>query len=214
MSNYSDNKNYTKRALYLLFSKYLKLFIFAFLLLIFLISFVFIISPKYTKMKNTANALKEEKGSQIDSLDQYLSRLMAFNRSQNSIRESASNIDSLDKILPEKDNSEDLIIVIDSIIKNRKLSLTSISVGEDTAQGKKQNTRVKTGGPAKDDNIFPEKVKKINFDLSIEGVDYDSMKSLVSDFEKSLRFFDISDINFTDGQSNMTIKLSAYYFQS
>ncbi len=214
MSNYNDNKNYNKRVLYLLFSKYLKLFIFAFLLLIFIVSFVFIISPKYTKMKNTANALKEEKGSQIDSLDQYLSRLIAFNRSQNSIRASVSNIDSLDKILPEKDNSEDLVIVIDSIIKNRKLSLTSISIGEDAAQSKKQNTRVKTGSPVKDANIFPEKVKKINFDLSIEGVDYDSMKALVSDFERSLRFFDISNIEFTDGQGDMTLKLSAYYFQS
>lgn len=213
MSEFNDNKNINKRIVALLFSKYLKEFILLFLLILFVLSILFVVKPKYTKMKSASDILLNEKKDQLDSLDQYLKKLMNFNRSYRNITSANSDVENINKLIPEKNDFEDLIVMVDSMVRSRKLSLVSVGIEGDAVQ--KTATRIKTE-PATDDisDDFPEKVEKITLKLSVEGADYETMKNLISDFEKSLRLIDVSEISFKDGSKSMSLTITAYYFQS
>lgn len=213
MNNFNENKNFNKRAVELLFFKYLKLITIVFIAIIFILSYFIVLKPRYEKMKNHSGVIINEKENELKVFEKYLGELKDFNESYEKI--SSSDMENMNKVIPNKNDYEDLVVVVNDIVSNRGLELSSVSVGN-VASKYPPSTRVKTTkAVASENNSFKNKIKKIDLSLDISGViDYKKMKILVSDFERSQRLFDINSIDFTDNSDRMSLGISAYYFDT
>jgi Tfp pilus assembly protein PilO len=144
------------------------------------------------------------KTDELQKLEIYLNRLIIFNRSFNGISE--LDKERLEKTIPENNNYEDLISMFENIVNNRGLRLTSIFI--DDVKGKIVSKRTKI---TEEDSILPEGVSEINFSISVSGTNYETMKDLISDFEKNLRIVDIKSVDFSN-LSSLKLEMTAYYF--
>ena len=202
----NSNKIINKRKIALLIFKYSKAMTIIILLLIFTLSYLFIISPKYKRIQKTSDRLAMEKMDELQKLDIYLNRLKNFNKSFRNI--SPIDRERVEKIIPENNDYEDLIILVEDIVNDRNLVLDSIKFN--SLETVVVNRRAKA---AEDESDLPENIDKINFSVTISGVDYVMIKKIILDFERSLRLMDIQDVDFADG-SSLDLEIDSYYFKS
>ncbi len=204
----SPNKSSNKRKLALIFFRYSRLFTIVLLLFIFVLSYLFVIGPKYKKMKKTSEYLTGIRMDELNKLETYLERLKNFNKSYKNVSE--LDRERMNKIIPSTNNYEDLLVEIEDIVNNRGLVLRSVSIK--TSKRSPNTSRAKTTVKKEEEtNPSLENIEVLSLSLEINEVDYDSMKELLSDFEMNLRLIDVDSVDFSNGGS-VSLDLKAYYF--
>ncbi|MCK5416166.1 hypothetical protein KAI92_01925 [Candidatus Parcubacteria bacterium] len=136
-------------------------------------------------------------------------------------KKSYERIDRTDKekiinIVPDKLNIEKFFPWMEEIIEGKiiegqihggmGLILDSISIND---------VGVSNASQGEDEDNFQKSIREnigiINLDISISGVDYDSLKSLLAELENNLRLMDIQSVSFSGNQVSLSI--NTYYFK-
>ena len=150
---------------------------------------------KYTKpYYDEIKFLKEEKASLSEALNN--SRELQVLRDDllaqyNGI--SQSDVDRLNKILPSKVRSDDIIVLFEDRARARGFLLKRIDVREMTVKAEDPNAAL--GTP-----LLPYGVIDISFSASGS---YASFLALLADFEKSLQLVDVKSISFSAAESDV-----------
>lgn len=150
---------------------------------------------KYTKpYYDEIKFLKEEKAS--------LSEALINSRELQSLRDdllaqyngiSQGDVDRLNKILPSKVRSDDIIVLFEDRAKAHGFLLKRIDVREAAARTTDPNAPL--GAPLPPYNV-------IDISFSASG-SYVSFLSLLADFEKSLQLIDVNNISFSAAESDV-----------
>ena len=199
------NSILNKRSIALLLFRYSKLLTIIFLLFIFGLSYLFIISPKYVKMQKSSDRMASVKIDELQKLGIYLERLKNFNKSFKDV--SVLDKERMEKIIPQENDYEDLIVLVEDIVNKRGLVLNSISIESVEVVPTRRGSKTK-----EEEAELPENIKKVGFTATISGVNYKIIKDVISDFEKSLRLMDIQDVSFSEG-SSLVLEVNSYYFK-
>ena len=200
----SGNNIFNKRSIALALSKYSKILTIFLLLIIFSSSFIFIIGPKYKKMKSVSNLLTIAKTDELQRLEIYLDRLKKFNKSYKDV--SVLDREKINKTIPEDIDRENLITMVEDLVKNRGLTLQSIRIGKEKISVSRRKKAEKEPG-------ISENIGILSFAIEIPEMDYEMAKKLIIDFEKNLRIMDIQSVEFSEGAS-LILEINSYYFKS
>ena len=154
--------------------------------------------------------LRAESGAISDNL----ARLKEVEASRNKLLETynaiqKSDLERLDKFLPSKANTEDLLVSLENITRERGIVLKNINFaafGENSQQIKLAT--VETAGAV---TALPATPVSYNFDISSS---YEAFRSVLGAFEKNLRLMNLTEVGFTSSDNNVynfSLKATSYY---
>ncbi|KKT40960.1 MAG: hypothetical protein UW30_C0015G0031 [Candidatus Giovannonibacteria bacterium GW2011_GWA2_44_13b] len=119
---------------------------------------------------------------------------------------SKSDLARLEKLLPPKANTEDLLASFETLTRARGIALKSINFSaEVSSQQLAPATQAATGG------VKPP--TQVSYGLSVTG-SYEAFRSLLDAMEKNLRLIDMSEISFVSsdgGALTYSLKAKSYY---
>lgn len=170
------------------FISYFNWLLVVWVLLIIVSGYYFIILPGYNKTSEEIGATVSSQSVLYDNRQQYLTQLLKINDDFKNI--SATQLKRIEALLPSEAGGEELLLQLESIAANNGVLLTSLKF-------------------EKLDEKREVSVLKIN--LSLSGVDYVSVKNLLSAIEKNLRLINVTSLNFTASGGISSLEMEAYY---
>jgi hypothetical protein len=127
-------------------------------------------------------------------------------------------IKKVGQVLPVEPNLPDLMVNLDTLVKNNGFSLVEIdfqivdSAGQEVFSAQNaEPEQVTNEAVAAATTATTKELKTINISLNIEGSSYSGLKSLISQLENNLRLFDVLKFGFTSEGTSLKIELRAYY---
>jgi len=182
--------------LYRLFNKYFKTFAVLIIITIFVLSYLFLIGPKYKDVKEARSVNLKDKVALLASRESYLEDLK--NLTLNYKKISDSELEKINLVLPSGADFPDIFTEIEALAEKDGVFLSAIDISKPVVKLDKKNK-------------LPKDIKHLDISLSFSGGDYETFKKLLDDFEYSIRTFDIKSISFTPDFTSYFIVLSAYY---
>jgi hypothetical protein len=155
-------------------------------------------------MKSVSDLLTIAKTDELQKLEIYLDRLKKFNKSYKDV--SVLDREKINKTIPEDIDRENLITMVEDLVKNRGLTLQSIRIGKEKIPVSRRTKAEKEPG-------ISENIGILSFAIEIPEMDYEMAKKLIIDFEKNLRIMDIQSVEFSEGAS-LILEINSYYFKS
>ena len=206
----------------------------AFIVLIFGIWLV--ILPKYKELSSSGNNLSfEDEQAEYERNQKILEGLKEIKANYQSIKE--EDLDKIEKLLPPKGDEEDLLILVEDIIKKRGGIVGSLSIeeavdnesisqsgitgdfaGEDGMTEEdtglaEDGASIQSSGSASNSGGSSNRVGKIKIAAEAIGVGYSNLKPLLEGFENSLRIMDIKNIDFDPEGEKVSLEIIAYYLK-
>ncbi|MCK5358804.1 MAG: hypothetical protein KAJ48_10445 [Elusimicrobiales bacterium] len=169
--------------------------------LILAVGFLYILRPKYNNIVKGIQLTIEEKENDKVVMERYITRLKSYQESYNSI--SVSDKEAINKMIPEEYDQEELFAYMDNLAKHIGITLNAASINEDK---KKRNTLVLKESEER-------AIQEIEMSLGFSGVDYRSLKQVLSAFENSLRLIDVQTIAFSPDDNSLAVELTTYYIK-
>jgi hypothetical protein len=177
--------------------------------------FIYILKPKYRMIGGEIDTKLAEYRSQLEARDKYLNNLIDLDRTYQKI--SPEDREKINGILPGGADAGELMRQLELIVKSNGGSLSSLNIVENRAKPKTAKAaQGKSKKNAEDlflERKLPEGAEKFQVELTIEGLNYQSMKKLLASFENSVRLMDVEDVSFESAGAKMTVMLSAYYLK-
>lgn len=205
----------TKQRVQIFLGQYFRLVILIMVILIFFGGWFFL-KPKYQQIISLTESQKRKVRSDFEGRKIYLNKLISTINAYNQIDK--SDIAKVNAILPPPNIKETLFPYMDNLMRKNGFLLTSLSVQpimEESGSAKKKSD----SGQAKKDkqvqgDALPKEIGVIKMNMSIAGVDYESLKRLLRIMENNLRLMDISDLGFDLNNETATLALTTYYYNN
>ncbi|MCK5212061.1 hypothetical protein KAJ89_05150 [Candidatus Parcubacteria bacterium] len=165
------------------------------------IGFLYILRPKYNNIvKGIQLTIKERENDKV-VMERYITRLQSYQESYNSV--SNSNKESINKMIPEEYDQEELFAYMDNLAKHIGLTLNAISINS--------NKKKRSVLDLEKDSV--RTIQEIGISLNFSGVDYRTLKQVLAAFENSLRLIDVKNIAFFPGDNSLSVELITYYIK-
>lgn len=214
-----ENKKIVNSSAFVLFNKYLVDYFSVIVIIVVVLVIIFgyfgLLRPKYE------NVVKNNKQYQLDretELEQLNLNIIAYKN----YKKIFDSIDKNDKIkveafLPNKNDSEELLIYMRDVVAKTGLRLIALDI--DTL-GDVGETAVEdisaVEGLSVSDNVQDQEnqnVNEIKINLSVGGINYQSLKSFIYNLERDSRFFEIEEVDFSLSGKTLSLKLKTFYLK-
>ena len=162
---------------------------------IIVVSYLFLIQPKYTAVSEKIKTEDEQRTKELEDLTVYADRLRQYQSKYNGI--SAADKEKIDTLIAGKYLPENIFIDMEKLIFSRGLILNSIDV---SSQGKPSDAETSDSG-----------IGEATIKLDITGVNYEGLKQLLAVIESSLRLLDVKKINFSPDGNTAQLEIATYY---
>jgi len=169
----------------------------------------FVLKPKYDYVvkftENNNSGTEQEYSIRREYLDKIKSLISTYNKV------SAADMKKVDLILAEKGVPEKLFSQIEALAEKNGLLLESLKIEspEEAEESSGINLKKKT----EEAGSLPAEIGILKGTFSIVGVDYFSLKSLISTMENNLMLMDIVNLNFNPDTSSAEFVFHTYYLK-
>lgn len=166
-------------------------------ILILILSFLFLLNPKYNEVKVSGALNLEAKQEALSNKETYLTQLKSLEKNYGLL--SKSDISKIDNILPSKEDVPGLLVQIEEIAETNNFNLLSLDISpvQNLAKSKQKSL-----------------INQLLITATIEGGEYSDLKLFLNQLESNLRLFDVKSLNFTSGSNLYTLNISTYYLAS
>jgi hypothetical protein len=207
----------------------------SFLALMFLEAIAFSALGYFIFVKNARVQLAAAQIALIDqkaSFSRILSQYNGFYEIDNLYRQlDTETVKKIPAALPTKPSLSDLMINLETLIKNNGFDMLGVEFQVVDEQGKELlNVRNPSGpdlidaeadmagaenitaNPLALENFSSRQLNTINITLDVKGNGYLGFKSLITQLENNLRLVDITDFSFNAEDTGFKLTLKSYYF--
>ncbi|MFA6393921.1 MAG: hypothetical protein WCW25_03575 [Patescibacteria group bacterium] len=178
---------------------------------------LFLLKPKYEK----ARAEME-----TDLLRKEIERSRQDLKKMNAVSGIFAGISDEEKekvaaIIPYQENFENLLPLIETIVRKNGLVIVSLDVAKEEEQlFKTRQEQLEEQTEAENSAEFvtgekeslPPEIGEIKINLTVGGADYRGFKSLLANFESNLRLMDVTNVGFTEGK-NVSLEMYTYFLK-
>jgi len=192
-------------------------------LIIVFIGYFYVLNPKYKNIIKNNELHQSYKKKEITQLIGAVENYQNYKKIYDAIP--ANDKAKINSFLPNKDDSEELLIYIRNMMTRGGYKLLSLEVGPFT---KKNEVAAATVSPAANKSA----IKKLNADqsepgtgqatttkemgiidisLKVGGLNYSALKNFFQFVERDARFFDIENVDFSLSDGVADLRLKAYY---
>lgn len=164
------------------------------------------VSQEYSAVKADLISRQEE----LNQLTQRLNNFSTINKLYNSLNPEL--ISKAGSILPSSPDLSNLMVNLDTLVKNNGFSLTGVEFqivdgkGKEVFRGKNASEAEAAAAS------LPRELKSVGINLEIKGSSYGGLKNLIVQLENNLRLFDVQKFGFSAESSSLEIGLKSYYF--
>lgn len=169
-------------------------------ILIFALSYYFVLEPKYQQVGLGGQYNLDSLTEELDKRKVYLEELKKLEANYEKI--SQDEIEKLEKILPAKKDIPGLFVQFQALAEKHGFLLTSISIN-DIPQNEKDTQKVAN-------------LSRLSISLNLIGRgsgSYDEIKSFLSTIEYNMRLFDVNSVYFSPDSPDYSINLFTYYYE-
>lgn len=202
MANKEEIKFEKPSSALMLVNQYLWVLLLSILLVILLIGYFFILSPKIDQISQSREDtnIVVEKQAEVDSLIQKVTDL---NEKYSALeKRRANDLIKLKKILPEDPQIAELFVIAERLANRRGFSLSAIDIADST-QNSVNQTEFPEGLHAMAISLAVS--REITEDNPLADDPYDAFKVFLDDLERNLRLFDVQTVSFSGiGEPNAT----------
>ena len=184
-----EKKQKQPSALWMRYYRSLVLFIF---LAVIIIGWFVVLGPMFNEYRNINVAAKK---AEFDQYRQVLDRFQGILTEWEAV--SAVDKERLNYFLPEGNDIPELITMLEDMAQQSGFVVTVASFSQ-----VEQPIIDRT-------NVYP-----LILSLSLEGGDYNSLKTLIDKIETNLRLLDISSLNFQAGTGSYIMNINTYYINN
>jgi len=188
--------------------KYFRLLTIAALVLFCLVSFLYLLKPKYDSIRTDIAESYENKQAEYEQLENYQRNL---NQYINVFRNlSQGDRDRISLMLPENDSYKEFYYYFEEVVGQSNMILKSLEIKLEDASplAVKKTVSKKT-----EEEILAERLGKIEIKVDIVGVSYGGLKSLLSVLENNIRIMDVDKVSFEPVTRSATLEILAYYLR-
>ncbi len=199
-----DKKQRFKNRMLNYFVNYFFFILFVVFIILSLVSFTFILWPKYRNISLSAGQEQLNINNEIDSKKFELASLEASKKSIDNIAK--DDISKLNNIISGKENVSYVIKELNTIADSSGFILTDVKYSKSSG---------KHGTSAEEKNNksnLPAFIKFFTFNITITGGGYENLKSFLNMTSDSVNIRDVTSIRF-DGKNSYDIELRAYYYE-
>ena len=194
-----------------LLTRYFKWLIVFFVLAVFILGYFLLLKPKYeenTRLTSVGQSSKEqeylERRAYLDSLKNLVAVFQSVKLSDQK---------KIDYTLKKKDLPEELFSQVGAIVKKNGLLLKSLKIEPAAEKSRGSSQKVSRGGEEKTAVALPPEIGKIEATLEVLGVDYFSLKSLLTSMENNLMLMDVASVNFAPEGNSAQLTFYVYYLK-
>lgn len=202
-----EKNNQYKKIFFEIIGKYFNLIMLFIVLIVFAIGYGYILEPKYDNVSTVIAQRNTLKLNNLAILENNLNTINRYKQTYNKIGE--ERLYKINTILPPFESNEEFFTMFEEMILKRGYLLTSLNVSSDASahvSAKKASVAAATTG--KDPQIGT-----INISMSLIGIDYKGMKTLLKMIENNLRIMDITTLNFQYDSETLSLDISTYYLK-
>jgi len=163
----------------------------------------FVIYPKYRAIKNKTDAVLSDQGQKIEFQQQYIAVLKQANANFAKVNE--EDLKRLNEFLPEKVDTEKLLIQLEQYEKDTGMQFNSFSINDATG-GQAENMLNNNSGT--DPMSY---VGRIKISLSVANLNYTRIKQFLDKLQTNLRLLDIVNVSFGPGNGGVVLDMYTYY---
>lgn len=197
-----DNKNQNSVNLFL--NSYFNIIIVFIVIVVFLVSYLVVIKPKYDETMAAIKLNIEQQQKLYTDQQKKLNSLKTVANLYKKI--SSENLKKFNSVLPDTYIKERLFGEFEEMVDQSGFILSSVSLQADEKEKPADIT-------AEDTSASSTKIGTVNLELAVSAIDYTGFKNLVKLMENNLRLFDITKVTFSPAANSATIVLSTYYYK-
>jgi len=201
-----ENKNSKdiKIIILTILSEYFNVVALVFMILILTLGFFFVISPKRESIYTDLKKINDDKLVEKGELEDLKRKISVYVRSYKQTNEIGRK--KIDKMLPKEAREGEIMVQLEELARKKGLLLSSVSV---IPRVKKKS--VSRGGLKGKIEELPVGINAVDILFSVQGINYESMKNLLSEFENNLRLMDVVKLGFSPGGNSLDFEVVAYY---
>jgi len=186
--------------------QYFKLSLAGFIILFLLSGYFLFLNPKYREIKKNVALTNESTKNVSNNLSHYLNILNNYIKNFDEINPVIK--DKISKVLPVGSNKKELYVLMEQIAEDQNLFLTSVEIVDSSSV-----KTVKVVPKNAKSTLISNELGLVTVDMNFIGVDYDKMKSLLNEIEKSLQIIDIQAMVFDPGAFTLALTMNTYYLK-
>lgn len=209
----SSRTGFISRKLNLFLLDYFKFVLAGMVLLIIAAGFMFVVKPKYYKVRERIAESNEKIEQEYANLEDYLLTLTRYYNNYQKIDQVQRQ--KLSDMLPEDDDFEDLFVMMEKMANDQGFYISSIKI--DAVKDKAQTTVSRTANPAakaKKQQGQEDNLGTFNISMHIIGISYEDTKELFDTLEKNLRLMDVVDMTYAPQNGDLNLVIRTYYLKN
>ncbi|MHB8903573.1 MAG: hypothetical protein ACYC40_00505 [Patescibacteria group bacterium] len=192
-----------KNSFNIFLNSYFNLILAIALILFLIISYFFILAPKY---RSTIAAIRDSITEQQKLYNAQQKKLANFKDIAALYKKiNPADLKKFNNVLSDTYVKESLFGEIEDIVNQNGFLVDQISVSFPDKKEKDQ--------PLKAATTTPSNLGEIDINLFVSALDYAGFKNLVKIFETNLRLLDISQVNFSASNGAADLTLRTYYYK-
>lgn len=192
------------------FNKYFNFFILLAVLIIFALSFYFLIKPKYQKIIESINTTFLEK-NQLMPKYQELKEYQALAEAYKQVK--PEEVEKIKGLIPEEYTKEELFTELIYLVSQQGLTVDSVDINPGEAVMAAATGR----RPGEDSPASPSlasgRLGQMKAIIMTSNTTYPELKTLIAAIEKSLRLIDIDKLSYDPAGLTASLEITTYYFK-
>lgn len=171
--------------------------------IIIVVGYVFLLKPKYDYVNKLAEDNRFVEEQKYSERQQYLEKMNNLIEVYNKV--DSSDIKKVDSILTTRNVPEELFSQMESIVEKNGLLLTFLTI-ESAEEENRKNSGIAIADNRSAAIALPPEIGRVEATLSVEGIDYFSLKNLLAAMENSLMLMDVTNLDFRleDGSADLS----------
>lgn len=161
-------------------------------LIILILSFLFVLKPKYDEIIQSQQEFKTRQ-EEFENQKIYFDGIKKLISNYQKI--ASADIEKINNVLPQKKDVAGLFVQMEALAKESGLNLLGLDIAE-----RKE--------PLELEKI---KIKELDIALNLSGGDYFAFKKFLNAVESNLRIMDVTSINFSSEAETYALNLKTYY---
>lgn len=190
------------------FLQYYRLATIAVCLVILILGYVLLISPKLERVGTLEITKLTEANEQQRSLESKLQYLAALSQKRSQANE--KDIKKIDAMLPSGPGVPELLASLESIARESKVTMEGIEMSLIEPVKAKSKTATKGAEPSLEDSL-PPGVRALEASVSVAATPYNNLKIFLGNIEQSLRLMDAVALLYSPAAKAYTITVRTYY---
>jgi len=184
-------------------------------LLLLLVGFLLLYSFKYKKIKEESKVVTNEAQLSGASVGQLGGEFKTIEKQYREV--DLLNKEKINKILSLRSNSEELFAILEKLVLQNGLLISSLSLEEVGGAVEAAMPESQTPAPPSQTQSVssaPSELGIIKASLEIKGLNYNGLKNLLESFENNLRIMDIKSLNFSPSSESVSLEVFVYYLKN